>query len=643
MIHNSIFIMLSAIKLTMRDKGLGMKISVIQKYKSIPAGLEFDLPDFSILTGKNGSGKSHLLEVMASQQSSKVMVEGSVLNNILHVGYNGLNPQVDVRCESAQLIQNANNFWNPINSIIQHYRVNFLGRHAFGDIVDEYINNHFGHDQMRNAILRNVLKKSGKNFEDLTELDIYNNMSFSENNSGTLFFSQCAMIFKAYHVRWTKNKFNKFLLSEESVEGLTFLSDEEFLKKNGPPPWELINEILARASLPYEFPNPNLGDADLAYTLKLVDKSTGTDISVNDLSSGEKVLMSLALAIYNTQEGGARPQLLLLDEPDAPLHPQYSKLLIETVIETIVERAGVKVVMTTHSPATVAMAPDNSVYEISRDDKIPTMISNSRAVSILTQGIGFLRVSYEKRRQIFVESKYDVIYFERLFDALSRKHAYSYQPIFMEPHSGTSNCADVISIVDKLRGAGNDFAWGIVDFDGANKSGDGVLVLGENMRYAIENYLLDPIYIVLSLIRYGKAKYLDFGISTRTTYPDAANLTSDECQALIDSFIVRIGLSLDNLIPVTLENGYQLNYPNAFLMHQGHDYESLIQENFPELRAISRGQGDSVLKLRLAEVIAEFPQFLPIEIGALFASMDEPRSDPQDAPDKIKLVPTPYG
>lgn len=607
-----------------------MKISVIQKYKSIPAGLEFDLPDFCILTGRNGSGKSHLLEIMANVQLCDVTVGGRKLTNILHVGYNGLNPQVEERCESNQLVQNANNWWNQINGIIQHYKVNFLGKHKFGDIISEFVVPHFGRETVRNSILRNVLDKSGKELEELTELDVYSNMTFAENNNGTLFFSQCAMIFKAYHVRWTKNKFNKFLSSQEDVKGVIFLDDEHFLKKNGPPPWELINEILARANLPYEFPNPSIADADLAYELKLVDKTTGTDISVNDLSSGEKVLMSLALAIYNSREGGARPELLLLDEPDAPLHPQYSRLLIETVIETIVERAGVKVVMTTHSPATVAMAPDNSIYEVSREAKVPVMVSNSRAVSILTQGIGFLRVSYEKRRQIFVESKYDVIYFERLFDSLMRKYAYKYQPIFMEPHSGTSNCSDVTGIVEKLRQAGNDLVWGIIDFDGVNRSKDSVLVLGENKRYAIENYLLDPIYVVLALIRCRKATYLEFGVSTKLKYPEAAYLTESECQTLLNNFILKIGFELECLTLVTLENGFKLNYPQRLLMHQGHSYETLIQEHFPGLREISRGQGDSVLKLGLAEVIAEFPQFLPAEIGELFALLDEPRSDAKD-------------
>jgi len=600
-----------------------MKISISQKHKSIPENLEFELPDFCILTGKNGSGKSHLLEAIANNAISSVTSEGIAIRDVLLVGYNGLNPQVDDRCDAAQLVQNAQNWWQQLQTIIQHYKLNFVGKHQFQDIDREYVVPHHGPNPTRSAIIRRVLEKTGKDLHQITEEDLYNNINFADSGSGSLFFSQCAMIFKAYHVRWTKNKFNKFLMAEGEAKNLTFLSEEEFVHKYGPAPWDLINEILKKANLPYEFLNPNIGDVDLAYILKLVDRSTDNDISVNDLSSGEKVLMSLALAIYNTHEGGSRPQLLLLDEPDAPLHPEYSKLLIETLMDTLVNLAKVKVIMTTHSPATVAMAPDNSVYEIQRDTKKPVMVSNSKAVSTLTEGIGFLRVSYEKRRQIFVESKYDVLYFEKIFYTLNRKHQFGYQPIFLEPHSGSSNCTDVINIVSKLSEAGSDLIYGIIDFDGKNQATNKILVLGQNKRYAIENYLLEPLYVVLALIRYGKCTYTDFGVTNYHTYPEAVSLTISECQTLVDNFILKLGLPLHELTSVTLENGYEINYPRSFLMHQGHSYETLVQDKFMELNAISKGKGDSGLKLGLAEVIAEFPQFLPREISELFLSLDQ--------------------
>ena len=130
----------------------------------------------------------------------------------------------------------------------------------------------------------------------------------------------------------------------------------------------------------------------------------------------------------------------------------------------------------------------------------------------------------------------------------------------------------------------------------------------------------------MALIRYGKSTYQDFGVSTQISYPDAAYLSESECQILIDNFLTELEITLNDPVPVTLENGYQLNYPQAFLLHQGHNYETLVQSKFTELNAISRGKGDSALKLGLAEVIAEFPQFLPVEIGNLFESMDGNRS-----------------
>lgn len=598
-----------------------MKIVVSSKYKSIPSGVTFDIPDFCVLTGKNGSGKSHILEAIANPAIAKTFINGTETSKILHVGFNGLNPQIDEQCDSAQVMQNINNWWSQINGLAQNYRAALQNNEQFHDIFTQFLPR-YGHNPVLHSIIKKIMEKSGKDLHELSEDDVLRHISFVEITNNTLFFSQCAMIFKAYHTRQVKNEFAEFRAEKHGAAGIQFLSKADFVRLYGPPPWELINDILARAKLPYEVSNPELGDFDLAYVLRLIDKKNNIDISVNDLSSGEKVLMSLALAIYNTKEGGTRPDLLLLDEPDAPLHPQFSKLLIDILRETIIEKTGIKVIITTHSPSTVAMAPDNSVYEIDRDTKIPFMVSNSHAVRTLTEGIEFLRVSYEKRRQIFVESKYDVQYFQRLFSLICRRHAFSYQPIFLEPHSGSSNCTDVINIVNRLRSAGNDLVWGVVDFDAANQSTDMIVVLGGGNRYAIENYLLDPLYVCLSLIRYGKKSYSDFGVTgARVTYTDAMNLTQEECQTMIENFLTQVGLTMGESSPTKLDNGFELSYPKSFLLHHGHDYEVLIKTRFPELNSISRGQGDSALKLGLMQTIEEYPQFLPVEIANTFSTI----------------------
>lgn len=396
------------------------------------------------------------------------------------------------------------------------------------------------------------------------------------------------------------------------------MTSEEFTKKYGPPPWELVNEILEKANLPYKVKEPKAKNRDFTYRFSLTDTKSNIEISANDLSSGEKVLMSLALAIYNTSEGASKPDLLLLDEPDAPLHPQFSKLFIDTLYQTIVEKAGVNVIITTHSPSTVAMAPDNTVFEISRETKTPNPISNTYAVEILTSGLDYLKVKNENRKQIFVESKYDVLYYQKIHQILSRRKKFIYTPIFLEPHSGTSNCYDVKSIVNKLRESGSDLAHGIIDYDLKNKEEDFISILGNCNRYSIENYILDPLLVALALIRYGKMSFTDFGVPNKIYYPESQYLTPEECQSIVNSFLTKCNLNFDEITSTELENNFLIKYPKSFTNHPGHEFEEIIKKYFPEINAISKGQGDGKLKLAILEIAAENFHLLPKDLGNTF-------------------------
>lgn len=607
-----------------------MKVQIRSKHKSIPQNTVFELPKFSLFTGINGSGKSHLLEAIANTNISTVTINGEQAKNIAYVSYNGLNPQIIEQSDSAQVLNGISNFWNQVQNLINQY--NQL--RSQGHYIDEktgasnYLNSHSSNLSL-NLAIEKILKNTNKKLEDLSQEDISNDLTFAHltnthmpsapmtgghATNNQLFFSQTALIFKAYHTRLVKNQFAAYRAREHNAS-VSFLTNEEFLKKFGPPPWELINDILLRAGLPYQVTNPEAGDYELPYHLKLIDFERSVEISVNDLSSGEKVLMSLALAIYNTGNGGLKPNLLLLDEPDAPLHPHFSKLLIDIILETIVNKANVNVIMTTHSPSTVAMAPDGSIFEIRKEKKSPTIISNSQAIKTLTEGISYLRVTYNKRKQIFVESKYDVKYFQKIYILLFRKYSFDYEPVFLEPHSGTSNCTDVISIVNKLRDAGSDLAYGIIDFDGGNRSSNAVVVLGEGARYAIENYILDPLYLALTLIRNGKKSFSDFGVHGKNSYMDAFQISQSECQKIVNEFFHKIGIPITDLQSSTCENGFVINYPNSFLLHHGHDYEKLVLSKLPELNASAKGRGDAALKLGVIQVIEELPQFLSIDIS----------------------------
>ena len=94
--------------------------------------------------------------------------------------------------------------------------------------------------------------------------------------------------------------------------------------------------------------------------------------------------------------------------------------LIETIKNYIVKDAGVNVIITTHSPTTVALADEDNLFEMNREKKIPEKVTKEHALSILCEGIPSLRVSIDKQRVIFVESNYDADNYGKLFELVKK-------------------------------------------------------------------------------------------------------------------------------------------------------------------------------------------------------------------------------
>lgn len=601
-----------------------VKIIVKKTYKSISSGINFEAPSFCVITGKNGSGKSHILEAIADKNFTEVFVDDIKINNIQHIGFNSLKPEIIDNCQAHQITDHIIEWWHEIKDIYSHY-TDKVNASRYTESFTHFLKHQENPHRLTPDLLK-ILELTGKGVYEITEADVAKYINAITTNYSSLFSAQLAVIIKLYHYRQEKNELAEFRASKYGTEKHPFLTQSDFLKMYGPPPWELINEILARANLPYEISNPHLKDFELPYEARLINRDNNVVISIDDLSSGEKVLMSLATAIYRTTEQGNIPDLLLLDEPDAALHPQFSKLLIEVLTETFVKKAGIRVIITTHSPSTVAMAPNDSVFEIDKTTRTPIKVRNSDAVRTLTEGVEFLRISYESRRLIFVEHKNDVMYYNALFNASSSLHNFTFQPVFIEPHSGSSNCTDVETITKNIRSAGLDLAWGIIDYDNKNKSTDSVIVLGGGARYTMENYILDPLYVCLCLIRSSKKTFSDFGVYSKTNrYPDSAHISQQDCQTMVDNLLIKIGIPLNDITPTKLENNFVLNYPKSFLLAQGHNYEKMLNDTFPELGTISRGKGDAGLKLGVLEVIMDYPQFMPIEISDTFSKILGPK------------------
>ncbi len=111
-------------------------------------------------------------------------------------------------------------------------------------------------------------------------------------------------------------------------------------------------------------------------------------------------------------------------------------------------------------------------------------------------------MDYENRRQVFVESKNDVYYYERFYDVLKDKLETEKALHFISSGTdGSGDCNQVKEIVRTLRKFGSKIVFGIVDWDGTNAEGEGVFVLGGGTRDAIENFIFDPLLLGIFLFR----------------------------------------------------------------------------------------------------------------------------------------------
>jgi predicted ATPase len=583
-----------------------MKIIIKAKHKSISPPCEFELPEFSVLTGKNGSGKTHLLEAIADRKLSEVLINGHAVENVRYIGFNGLNPRIEETCDPQTIVSHIKETWSNYDNALKNIvRENNITINRMFDYI--------GNDQNTINYIKKTLDNSNKNIDQLSEDDFADNFDISFLGQNDFFTAQFALIFKNYHRRQLENNINEYYISKGDKSIKPALSKEDFEEKYGIPPWDFVNKILLETNIPYEVNSPAGTRFESNFNFKLKDRTKGFEISSMDLSTGEKVLMSLALAIYNTGGNVGKPDLLVLDEPDAGLHPSMSKMMVEVLNKNIVNDNNIPTIISTHSPTTVIATEGISIYQLVRGDNKPKKVSIQEAIDLLSSDIPFLRISNDKRRQVFVESKYDVNYYELLTNIYSRIGSLSSEPIYLPARtSNGSNCVDVINVVNDLYNNGNDQIWGIIDWDRINIDAGKIIVLGKNERYAIENYLLDPLLMGILFVRESKKSFTDFGLSEIVSYSDAQKLTKESAQVIINSVLLELGLNSDNVVKYELQNGWQLDISEEFNLHHGHNLEALYKSKYQFLNCYQKE--DSLKKDIIKKVINDYPLFTPLEI-----------------------------
>lgn len=664
-----------------------MKISFTGKYKSL-SNFECELSGLSIITGKNGKGKSQFLELFRSQRADDKPLEFKIEpaidpRDIKIDGLDFLTPILMNRdswqnaVNGLQTLMNRvrGTFWDFIDivwkqeididdlqpgdllKIFQNTdnAIQFLDR-VYYDLYNKLgaFSSHYNSEDPENHFLKHcedlvselrdlknsiqiyhlAAERNGKNIRDL-KYDDFGNLPIDPKliSRANLFSTNFQEILYNYYKQRHDNLYLQFL-EQHFDDKRTSIPDDEFLANN-PPPEIKINELFERHHIPYYIQSIDIRffSRNVSYGFWFVNKFTNEEVAFEALSSGEKVIVGLILKVFNAYYFGndlSFPKLLILDEPDAHLHPQMSKLLIDVLEESFIKEFGMNIIMTTHSPSTVAVAPEKALFVI-ENYPITTIKKTTKdeALKILTDSIPTLSIDYKNHRQIFVEGDNDRYFFQTLYNKYQLEAKLPHELYFIAFPSGIGNSGAVAKTIESLKEAGNKTCYGVVDWDTKNVSTDRIQVHGEGKRYSIENYLFDPIYLAALFIKDGgnHGVYKELGFSDSYDEHSIGGESAERLQEIADWMIGKIVTKYPQLqretetTHVAYKNGIVLEYPTWLLTHSGHDLVTKLKTVFPSLN--NPKIDDNTLYKKLTDLIAKCYPFVPKDTISMLEAISE--------------------
>lgn len=623
-----------------------------QEHKSFILHEPIDIPSqISVLTGKNGSGKTRFLE-SCEKGLTEVCLDKQILGStdIKLVPYGLITPSFSSGYNHTQFnskIAATLAFYDRVKKDFDMpFQLNIAQAHNRGR------NEQLDYESLY-RLCKSISTKVNKPASQLLHEDI--SFYFEEPEQNVLGVQNISRICNEYLKKKRNNKYNKWRREVEG-ENVTYLSEAQFVDTFGKKPWTVINEILHNTfEGKFGFNIPDEDSQSYTYQAQLTQIDDNIPISVDALSSGEKTLLWLALTLFNSQyydpDMIKSPKLLLIDEPDAFLHPKMVVKMYQ-VLESFNRNFGSSVIITTHSPTTIALAKTESTYLVANNTI--RVIDKDSAIAELLDGITQIAISPDNRRQVFVESQYDAEVYQNIYLKLAHRSELIHTSIsltfvsagpkmpqqhikdkvkqilsisddkkidiFIEAINGSGNCSQVIGQVQALIEKGNKSVRGIIDRDKNNKSCQNIAVLGEGQAYSIENFVLDPICIMLLL------HFEHSNIFTITSYcGEDVHFTAwlqrpDLLQNSLDRFISNV-LKRENKrdSDMVYSCGLSLKTDSDYLDKQGHELENIVRDTYPQLKKYSKEGELKKCIVEKAMIILTDGKFIPKAFESAFS------------------------
>jgi energy-coupling factor transporter ATP-binding protein EcfA2 len=453
-----------------------------------------NIPKFSIITGKNGSGKSSLLR---------------------HIYRNVADANKEYMIH--WYVSNIPNIQNDIKDDIP--RKEFI---EIIKLMDEGKNDIKFYDKYKREGYYDKIQKS---LESDYPSDAFK--MIPHNYSGAdLFYNLCVKPhrdIKEIIGRWDYSVIQKLndefnIDTKQERDNHETQLREKYREKIIDPLIKKINDDLNNLGFKYDFviDNGNNGNERILF---------GEDkIEFSSLSDGEKIIINFYGYLWNRIENAPRKKIniMLLDEPDSHLDPDNCKILFDA-LKNLSDKYGMQIFMTTHRIDTIIHSENNEVFEITNDS-----LKNDKELALKRMTINnheirrVLNPSYTICDIIYVlteapdDAKFYQVIYEKLNVERQNKLPLIFIPVgnYVNGNYEGGGCNNVKKYINKIiydysecnilpNGVINNpnkiktenhkvkIYRGIIDRDDKNVQKEGCHV--NNDIYCLENYLCFPV------------------------------------------------------------------------------------------------------------------------------------------------------
>lgn len=178
-----------------------------------------------------------------------------------------------------------------------------------------------------------------------------------------------------------------------------------------------INECLNNFDFRLDFDNEKV---------ILEKKMSGSSwVRIERPSSGELYFLNMVAMVYeNCDQHFLKTDIIILDEPDRHLEPKLIEKFFKLIYDLFVQKENIQVIMTTHRPDTIALAPADSIYIIDQDADNRTSVKRCHKLQALFRLTYNLRGITNFKTRVYVEAITDYRFYEGIYNVLFQYSSY---------------------------------------------------------------------------------------------------------------------------------------------------------------------------------------------------------------------------